>query len=142
MTPSFSLADAKPRKSAVASGDDLGIGASFALNIVDVNTRTEVENTVAFKTEAGKSLGHVTLDADSAHVMVTEAAAGGASKSGTAIGGAVAVAFGEHNTLARLGDGTALAMSGDLAAPEALLRRRLHMQGSFVLALKLHLILG
>jgi putative sterol carrier protein len=31
---------------------------------------------------------------------------------------------------------------GDLSAPEALLRRRLHMQGSFLLALKLHLILG
>lgn len=31
---------------------------------------------------------------------------------------------------------------GDLGAPEALLRRRLHVSGSFVLALKLHLILG
>jgi len=31
---------------------------------------------------------------------------------------------------------------GDMSAPEALLRRRLHLRGSFVLALKLHLILG
>lgn len=31
---------------------------------------------------------------------------------------------------------------GDLSAPEALLRRRLHFEGSLVLALKLHLILG
>lgn len=31
---------------------------------------------------------------------------------------------------------------GDLGAPEALLRRRLHVSGSFLLALKLHLILG
>jgi putative sterol carrier protein len=31
---------------------------------------------------------------------------------------------------------------GDLSAPEALLRRRVHIQGSFLLALKLHLILG
>jgi putative sterol carrier protein len=31
---------------------------------------------------------------------------------------------------------------GELSAPEALLRRRLHMRGSFLLALKLHLILG
>jgi putative sterol carrier protein len=31
---------------------------------------------------------------------------------------------------------------GDISAPEALLRRRLHMHGSFLLALKLHLILG
>jgi putative sterol carrier protein len=31
---------------------------------------------------------------------------------------------------------------GDFSAPEALLRRKLHMQGSFLLALKLHLILG
>lgn len=31
---------------------------------------------------------------------------------------------------------------GELSAPEALLRRRVRLQGSFVLALKLHLILG
>ena len=31
---------------------------------------------------------------------------------------------------------------GNMSAPEALLRRRLHLRGSFVLALKLHLILG
>jgi putative sterol carrier protein len=31
---------------------------------------------------------------------------------------------------------------GDLSAPEALLRRRVHIHGSFLLALKLHLILG
>jgi len=32
--------------------------------------------------------------------------------------------------------------SGTISAPEALLRRRVHLHGSFVLALKLHLILG
>lgn len=31
---------------------------------------------------------------------------------------------------------------GDLSAPEALLRRRVHISGNLVLALKLHLILG
>jgi putative sterol carrier protein len=31
---------------------------------------------------------------------------------------------------------------GDLSAPEAALRRRLHLDGDLVLALKLHLILG
>jgi putative sterol carrier protein len=31
---------------------------------------------------------------------------------------------------------------GDIAAPEALLRRRLHVSGKLMLALKLHLILG
>jgi putative sterol carrier protein len=31
---------------------------------------------------------------------------------------------------------------GDMSAPEALLRRRLKMSGSFLLGLKLHLILG
>lgn len=31
---------------------------------------------------------------------------------------------------------------GDLSAPEAMLRRRLQLRGSFLLALKLHLILG
>lgn len=31
---------------------------------------------------------------------------------------------------------------GDLSAPEALLKRRVHLAGDFVLALKLHLILG
>jgi putative sterol carrier protein len=31
---------------------------------------------------------------------------------------------------------------GDLSAPEALLRRRLHVSGNLLLALKLHLILG
>lgn len=32
--------------------------------------------------------------------------------------------------------------SGALAAPEALLKRRLHMKGNLALAIKLHLILG
>lgn len=31
---------------------------------------------------------------------------------------------------------------GDMSAPEALLRRRVHISGNLVLALKLHLILG
>jgi putative sterol carrier protein len=31
---------------------------------------------------------------------------------------------------------------GEMSAPEALLRRRVHLKGSFLLALKLHLILG
>ncbi len=31
---------------------------------------------------------------------------------------------------------------GDLSAPEALLRRKVHIHGSFLLALKLHVILG
>ena len=31
---------------------------------------------------------------------------------------------------------------GDLSAPEALLRRRVHLRGNLFLALKLHLILG
>ncbi len=31
---------------------------------------------------------------------------------------------------------------GDLSAPEALLKRKVHLSGDFVLALKLHLILG
>jgi putative sterol carrier protein len=31
---------------------------------------------------------------------------------------------------------------GEISAPEALLRRRVHLHGSFLLALKLHLILG
>jgi putative sterol carrier protein len=32
--------------------------------------------------------------------------------------------------------------SGEMSAPEALLRRRLHLSGKLLLALKLHLILG
>jgi putative sterol carrier protein len=32
--------------------------------------------------------------------------------------------------------------SGEISAPEALLRRKLHLSGKLVLALKLHLILG
>jgi putative sterol carrier protein len=32
--------------------------------------------------------------------------------------------------------------SGEISAPEALLRRRLHLSGKLMLALKLHLILG
>ena len=31
---------------------------------------------------------------------------------------------------------------GDISAPEALLRRRVHLRGDLILALKLHLILG
>jgi putative sterol carrier protein len=32
--------------------------------------------------------------------------------------------------------------SGDISAPEALLKRKLHFEGSFLLGLKLHLVLG
>jgi putative sterol carrier protein len=32
--------------------------------------------------------------------------------------------------------------SGEISAPEALLKRKLHFEGSFLLGLKLHLILG
>jgi hypothetical protein len=43
----------------------------------------------------------------------------------------------------RLGVDTWRALNrGDISAPEALLRRRVHIEGSFLLALKLHLILG
>jgi len=115
----LSIVSATPRGSVAADGKDLGVGASFALNIVDSNGRAEVEDDVAFKTDTGKTIGHATLTGDSSHFMITEARTGAKSSGGTAIGGAVAISYGAHDTLARLGDGTDLKLTGNLEVSAA-----------------------
>ena len=109
-----STASATPRDSKAASGADLGVGASFAINIEIGSTRAEiVDSATVTMAAADKSLGEVSVDVTSDHVMHTEARTGAASSGGTAIGGAVAFSWSEHDTVARLGDGTNLKLSGD-----------------------------
>ena len=108
-----SIATAVPRASG-GEGKSLGVGASVAVNIDIEHARAEVEDGVAFTTDTGKTLGHATVDVSSGHVLQTDARAGASSSSGNAIGGAVAITYGEHHTTARLGDGTNLKLSGNL----------------------------
>src|SRR6185503_7709181 len=109
-----SVASATPRGAVAASGEDLGVGASFAVNIEIAHTRAEVEDGATLTTATGKSLGHATVDVDSHHIIETEARTGAASSKGNAIGGAVAVTFGEHHTTARLGDDVNIKLIGAL----------------------------
>ena len=54
----------------------------------------------------------VTIAADGSHVVNTTVAAGGLSKGGTGVGGAIAITVAENDTQARLGSGTGLDVTG------------------------------
>ncbi|MFA5028798.1 MAG: hypothetical protein WC713_13085, partial [Candidatus Methylomirabilota bacterium] len=88
------------------SGGDVGVGASIALNVLAVNvTRAEIEDTAVLT--GGNDL---TLTADSHHSVWTTVKAGAAG--GTAVSPAVAVAYVENDTTARIG-----ALSGSTLHP-------------------------
>jgi len=98
-------ADALPEgKGAVA--DSVGVGASFALNLVYHDTTAQIASGAI-----GGTAGGVTVDADADHVILTEAR-NGAKTSGTGVGAAVAVVISDADTLARVGGGATLTSSG------------------------------
>ena len=102
---------AKP--AGIAKGADTGVGASVAINISLNTTFAGIENGVTVNGTAEDFL----VSADSANNAYTYAAAGAAG-SGTAVGGAIALAYIENDTTARIGSGAGgpITLNGDLGA--------------------------
>ncbi|MFN8738567.1 MAG: beta strand repeat-containing protein, partial [Pirellula sp.] len=86
-------ARALPKES--ISNESLGVGASFALNILDRTTLASVENNARINNAA-----NVSLSATSNSTKTTEAQAG--AKGGTAFAGALAMLIANEDTVARL----------------------------------------
>jgi hypothetical protein len=89
---------------------DLGVGASFALAIIDNVSSAEIENNAAVS-----GADNVTLAATGSHEAETKAEAGGQS-AGTGIGGAIAIAVVDNVTAARIGTGDNLEADGAVTA--------------------------
>jgi hypothetical protein len=83
----------------VAKGSDTGVGASFALNISLNNTLAEIEHGETVSGSAHDFL----VSAESANTATTKAEAGAAGS--TSVGGAIAIAVIENDTVARIGSG-------------------------------------
>ncbi len=91
-----------------AQGKSTGIGASFALNIVDQTTEATVANNANLT-----SVANLSLQATSNSTKSTEAKAG--AKGGTAVAGAVAILVDNEDTYARLGSHVStLVVTGNL----------------------------
>jgi hypothetical protein len=78
-------------------GDATGVGAAIALNIVSADSRADIADGVGLT--GGDNL---LLSASGSHLLST-VAKGGASGGGTSVGGAVAIAYSDSDTVARLG---------------------------------------
>ncbi len=94
-------------------GADLGIGASFALAIVNDTTAANLANGALLTGAAG-----LTLSATQSHTIVTTARTGaGAAAGGTGIAAAIAITISNLDALAGVGTGGGgLVLTGDLAA--------------------------
>ncbi len=93
-----------------ASGDSLGVGLSVAVNINDhdVNSQLAAGATI-------QNAENVSLSADGAHTMLTEAKSG-ASSAKTAVAGALAIGFSTSDTTTGVSaSGDALDISGNLS---------------------------
>ncbi len=88
------------------SGGKVGVGASIAVNTAVNNTRAEIEDTA--KLTDGGSL---TISATSEHDMTTYAKAGSAG--GVAVTPVAAVGIGFNDSVARLGSGDTVSLSGE-----------------------------
>ncbi len=92
-----------------AQGKSTGIGASFALNIVDHTTEATVASNASLT-----NVNNLSLLSTSNGTKSTEARAG--AKGGTAVAGAVAILVDNEDTYAVLGtNATALVVSGNLS---------------------------
>src|SRR5687767_8482601 len=92
------------------SGSSVGIGAAFALSIVNDSTLAGLED------GSGLSGGDdLTINASGGHAMTTEAKTGAASPS-VAVAPAIAIAISNVATKANIGTGTGLTLSGKLEA--------------------------
>ncbi|MCC6510641.1 MAG: hypothetical protein IT423_16175, partial [Pirellulaceae bacterium] len=96
---------ATPKQPASAGGSGTGAGASFALNIVDHVTEARL-------LDQGQLSGatSLTLNATANNTKNTTAQAG--AKGGTAIAGALAMAIVTEDTLASIGSGSVLTLTG------------------------------
>ncbi|MCP4562725.1 MAG: hypothetical protein GY837_19585, partial [Bosea sp.] len=96
-----------------ASGNT-GVGASFAINVVDSLSRAEVADGAVLS--GGSDL---TLSATGSHDATTTATAGGEAPDGTGVGGAIAISVIDSLTEARVGTGGDLMLSGAFSASAA-----------------------
>lgn len=95
-------------KGAVA--ESVGVGASFAMNVVLHDTTAEIGDSADISGLAGS----VAVEANARHRSDTEARNG--ASGGTAVGGAAAVLISESDTKTRIGtSGTTLASSGNVS---------------------------
>ena len=104
-----STVKALPAKDGVAGIASFGIGASLALNLVDDTVHADIS---AGATVDGAD--DLTLDASSAHAMVTDAETGAKGK--VAVAPAVAVAVANISTRAAIGGGAPLTVAGKIDA--------------------------
>jgi hypothetical protein len=95
-------ASAKPSDEGVTGGK-VGVGASFAMNLITTTTTAELQDGAALNGGTG-----LEVEASSGLDTTTEAAAGAAG--GIAVDASVALALLNQTTVARIGTGNALAM--------------------------------
>ncbi|MDP2062929.1 MAG: hypothetical protein Q8J98_07460 [Phaeovulum sp.] len=85
------------------TGGQVGVGASFAMNLVNMTTTAELQDGATLAAGSGLS-----VEATSGLVTLTEASAGAAG--GIAVDASVALALLNQTTTARIGTGNALSM--------------------------------
>jgi hypothetical protein len=100
-------------KATSASEGGVGIGASVALTISDVDTRAEIEDTASLTKVQNLSLAATTTP------TITTTAEAGAAGDDFAVGGAVAITVADNTTIARVGAGGATSLSGALTLTAA-----------------------
>ncbi|RJR48541.1 MAG: calcium-binding protein, partial [Desulfobacteraceae bacterium] len=93
-------------KDAGVTGGSLGLGGSFAINISDIDTVTELQNNVALI-----GANDLTLSATSVNNAITLAKTGAEATGSAGIGGAFAIAVVNNDTIAQLGGGNKLDLS-------------------------------
>ncbi|UUZ48814.1 hypothetical protein LP420_40200 [Massilia sp. B-10] len=100
-----------------AEGGSVGVGASFALNILLADTIGEVED----GEDVSGTTGHFLVTADTTSDVITEAE-NGASGGGTSIGASIAIAVVENTTRAHIGSdpGGTITLAYDLSTEASL----------------------
>ena len=93
-----------------ASGSEVGLGASVAVNIARNISRAEVRDGTTFL-----GVGDVAFAAEGGHTLATKAVAGGKSSGGAGFTGAVGVSVAHNDTIARLGSGPELEAAGSVS---------------------------
>ena len=96
----------------IASGSDVGVGASVALNISLNDTIAEIADGTSITGGADNFI----VIAESDNTATTKAEAG--AQGSTSVGGAIAIAVMENDTVAKIGSGPGgtIALTGDLGA--------------------------
>jgi len=97
-----STAKAQPSDEGVTGGK-VGVGASFAMNLVNQTTTAELQDGATLTAGTG-----LAVEATSGLITLTEASAGAAG--GIAVDASVALALLDQTTVARIGTGNALVM--------------------------------